>query len=202
MKDYIQINLNNMLDELGEDRVRDILSTFSCPMNLDIENFLKIKAIEFAKQGIARTYLIFAPHNEKPVLVGYFTLAAKFFIISKDALSKSMRKKIIKFGQYDPDTERYIISAPLIGQLGKNYSNQYDKLITGDELLKIACDKVLAIQQQIGGKVVYLECEDKPKLIKFYEENGFFIFGKRELDHDETDKLEGKYLIQMLKILS
>lgn len=75
-------------------------------------------------------------------------------------------------------------------------------MITGDELLKLACDKIKSIQDEIGGKVTYLECEDKPKLIEFYESNGFVNFGKRELDKDEKDDLSGQYLIQMLKYLS
>ncbi|MCU5941466.1 N-acetyltransferase, partial [Clostridioides difficile] len=52
-----------------------------------------------------------------------------------------------------------------------------------------------------GGKIVYLECEDKPKLIEFYKDNGFVDFGKRSLDKDETDSLDGGYLVQMLKYL-
>lgn len=67
---------------------------------------------------------------------------------------------------------------------------------------KLACDKIKSIQDEIGGKVTYLECEDKPKLIEFYESNGFVNFGKRELDKDEKDDLSGQYLIQMLKYLS
>ena len=68
-------------------------------------------------------------------------------------------------------------------------------------MLKFACDKIAMVQQQIGGKVVYIECEDKPKLISFYTTNGFVSFGKRVLDKDEKNDLCGDYLIQMLKII-
>ena len=113
-----------------------------------------------------------------------------------------MRKKVSKFGQYNKELERYIISAPLIGQLGKNYTNGYNKLITGDELLKMACDKISTSQLELGGKIIYLECEDKPELLGFYQRNGFIQFGERELDQDEIDKMEGKYLIQLLRYMS
>ena len=93
------------------------------------------------------------------------------------------------------------MSAPLIGQLGKNFANSYNTLISGDELLKLALDKVKKMQEIVGGKIVYLECEDKPRLIDFYSENGFVNFGKRMLDRDETDTLSGEYLIQMLKYM-
>lgn len=106
-----------------------------------------------------------------------------------------------KFGQFDQMIQRYTISAPLIGQLGKNYANGYDKLITGDELLKLALDKVREMQYIIGGKIVYLECEQKDKLIEFYESNGFVNFGCRTLDRDETDKLYGDSLVQMLRYM-
>jgi len=54
----------------------------------------------------------------------------------------------------------------------------------------------------VGGKIVYLECEDKPKLKDFYTENGFVVFGERKLDRDEMDDFEDTYLIQMLKYLN
>lgn len=92
-------------------------------------------------------------------------------------------------------------SAPLIGQLGKNYQNNYDKQITGDELLALALHKVKESQLILGGKIVYLECEDKEKLTEFYSRNGFCNFGQRKLDKDETLNLSGDYLIQMLRYM-
>lgn len=106
-----------------------------------------------------------------------------------------------KFGQFDKTVQRYTISAPLIGQLGKNYANGYNELITGDELLKLALDKVKEMQYIVGGKIVYLECEQKDKLIEFYKSNGFVNFGSRALDRDETDKLCGESLVQMLRYM-
>ena len=97
-------------------------------------------------------------------------------------------------------TKTYHLSAPLIAQLGKNYANGMDQLITGDELLKIACDEIRRVQYVLGGRFVYLECEDKPCLTDFYGRNGFCEFDRRSLDPDETD-IEGEYLVQMLKYL-
>jgi len=75
-------------------------------------------------------------------------------------------------------------------------------LITGDMLLKLACNKIKVAQDVLGGRYVYLECEDKPKLKEFYESNGFVCFGKRNLERDERDKNNGDYLLQMLCDLS
>lgn len=204
MSGYIGINLKDILndDSLGESAAKNVLSSFSCPLNPDVEYFLRHTAIEFSKQSISSTYLIMASYKDKYVLCGYFSLANKVFCIEKDSLpNKNWKRRMAKFGQFDKAVQRYTISAPLIGQLGKNYANGYDKLITGDELLKLALDKVREMQYIVGGKIVYLECEQKEKLIDFYQSNGFVIFGTRALDRDETDKLSGESLVQMLRYM-
>ncbi len=204
MSGYIGINLRDILsdDSLGESAAKSVLSSFSCPLNPDVEYFLRHTAIEFSKQSISSTYLIMASYREKYVLCGYFTLANKVFCIEKDSLpNRNWKHRMSKFGQFDKAVQRYTISAPLIGQLGKNYANGYDKLITGDELLKLALDKVREMQYIVGGKIVYLECEQKEKLIDFYQSNGFVNFGMRALDRDETDKLSGESLVQMLRYM-
>lgn len=204
MSGYIGINLQDILndDTLGESAAKSVLSSFSCPLNPDVEHFLHHTAIEFTKQRISSTHLIMASYKKQYVLCGYFTLANKIFCINKDSFpNRKWRQRMAKFGQFDNTIQRYTISAPLIGQLGKNYSNGYHTLITGDELLKLALDKVKEMQYLVGGKIVYLECEQKQSLIDFYERNGFVNFGVRALDRDETDKLSGESLIQMLRYM-
>ena len=215
MSGYKLIVLKDMLLELGEDKTKEILSSFSCPKGPDVENFLHEKAIIFENQSYATSYLLFASYKGMQQLAGYFTLAHKQFTISDRAvrqrtpggrttgISKTMLKKIRKFGTYDELVGVYTIPAPLIGQLGRNFASGdgKQKLITGDELLKIACDKVWETQRLFSGRIVYLECEDIPVLVNFYEDNGFVVFGKRMLDPDEKDDLQGKYLLQMLKDL-
>lgn len=201
MTGYKVANLLLMVEELGEDEVKRILSDFSCPLNQDVEYFLAKKAIEFAKHGWAQTHLVFASYKKEPVLVGYFALANKVICVPGSGLSSTLRKRINKFSTYDLNMKKYILSAPLIAQLGKNYTNGYNTLITGDQLLEEACEKIGRIQFEMGGRFAYLECEDKPKLVEFYERNGFCYFDRRKLDRDETDKLDGEYLLQMLKYI-
>ena len=204
MTGYKVVNLVNLIEELGEDCAKAVLSDFSCPLNQDVEYFIGQKAIDFAKQGWAQTHLVFASYQDKPVLVGFFALANKYIRISAAKMGKSgstLRKRISKYANYDPNLKAYILSAPLIAQLGKNYTNGYNKLITGDELLEEACEKIKRIQLDLGGKFAYLECEDKPCLIEFYTRNGFCDFDTRQLDKDETDKMDGEYLVQMLKYI-
>ena len=203
MTGYTQVNLKRLLGIIDEKAILDILSGFSCPLNEDVESFLTHSAIPFARQGIAATHLVFASYQGKQRLAGYFALANKHFHVDtgKRLLNSDLRKRLAKFGQFDGDLKKRIIIAPLIAQLGKNFAPSCNSLITGDELLKMACDTIKEIQINLGGKFAYLECEDKLELVDFYHRNGFYEFGQRPLDPDETG-IKGKYLVQMLKYLS
>lgn len=202
MAEFVQIKLNDMLIELGESETKSILSSFVCPLNIDVEDFIKNKAIEFSKQGLAKTTLIYWQSDDckEKYFVGYFSIASKYICVSRDSVSNRIAKKLNSHGNFDDRTREYIVPAPLIGQLGKNYTEGNDCLISGSDLLQMALDKVKSVQQEIGGRFVYLECEDKEKLTKFYERNGFTVFGKRRKDRDEIG-VDGEYLIQLLKYL-
>lgn len=194
------VNLKILIEEIGEEPVKELLSNFSCPLNKDVEIFLKQKAIEFSKHGLSQTHLVFASYKGNPEIVGYFCLANKYITVQREKLSKTLRKRISKFSVLDQSVGYYCLSSPLIAQLGKNFKNGIDILISGDELLQMACDKVSRIQLDLGGRFAYLECEDKPKLIEFYLSNGFCEFDRRPLDRDETN-IDGEYLVQMLKYI-
>ena len=195
--------LAGVLPEKGEDFCREILSTFSCPMNDDVERFLtKRSAIDFATQGVSQTFLVYASYKKKNVLCGYFTIANKYIVVNKHSVSGTLRRRLRKFAMPSAEKDDLVIMAPLIAQLGKNYANGYSELITGDELLKMAEDQIRLAQRIIGGKVVYLECEDIDRLKDFYSSNGYVEFGKRRLDKDERTEMCGTHLIQMLKYLN
>lgn len=193
---YKVVNLNYIISELGEEKSKQILSNFCCPKNKDVEDFIKLKSIEFSKQGLAGIHLVFSIIDDNLSLLGYFALSNKIISISSKSLSNTLKKRISKFATYDKETNTYILSSILIGQLGKNYNNGLNEYIKGDELLKIACDKVRETQMDVGGKIVYLECEENEYLMNFYKNNGFISFGKRKLDKDEIETLKGSYLIQ------
>lgn len=199
---YKVINLKDIYNTIGEAKTKEKLKEYSCGLNKDVEYFIKEKAIEFSKQDISRTYIVMSQYKEKNVIVGYFAITNKVTNIKKVTLSETKRKRLLKFAVYDKESKSYSIALPLIGQIGKNYNNGYNKLITGDVLLKLACDKIKEAQTLLGGRFIFLECEDKPRLREFYESNGFVCFGKRNLEKDERDKNSGDYLLQMLCDLS
>ena len=109
-------------------------------------------------------------------------------------------RKLRELGIFDEKKNDYTVAAPLIAQLGKNYTDGNDSLISGDDLLNLAMNRVKKVQNEVGGRFAYLECEDKEDLINFYERNSFKMFGKRNLDRDETD-ICGTYLLQYFIML-
>ena len=66
--------------------------------------------------------------------------------------------------------------------------------------MHLAMDRVKKVQNEVGGRFAYLECEDKEKLKNFYKRNNFKMFGKRNLDRDETN-ICGTYLLQYFIML-
>lgn len=191
-----QINILDMMKMYGEDSCRAILSTFMCPLNLDVEDFIHNKAIEFARQRIAITFLVFKQSENGSAFVGYYTLANKFVSIAGTYLSKTLQKKIAKFSQYDDSLKRFMVSMPLIAQLGRNFNPNQPLSITGSDLLSIALQRVLDVEYLIGGKTVYIECNDQPKLFDFYSAAGFLAFDKR---NKQGNISENDVLVQMLK---
>jgi len=207
---FFEMSLDNMLSQLGEDMTKKILSSFSCPNNKDVENFLRDKAILFSRNEIAKTYLVFWSSESSDFgsssreLVGYYSISTKPLSIHRNALGSRMKsakwREICRIANVKTKEEDCILSAHLIGQLGKNFSSGNNLLISGHELLNLALQKIYEAQKLIGGRIVYVECEDKEKLLSFYDKNDFQLVGKRMLDGDETD-LNGSYLMQLYRCL-
>ena len=95
-------------------------------------------------------------------------------------------------------TVPYTMSAYLIAQLGKNYSEKDGKMITGAELLGLAWDKIKATQYMFGGMVTFLEAENEEKLLSFYRDNRFSQFDTRQTASDAEESHE---LVQLLRLL-
>lgn len=197
------IALQKILDseKVPEERIKKILSSFSCPLNPDVETFLKNSAIPYERQGISRTFLVYASVKEQAEMVGYFSLAMKNITVPTKRLSKGIQKRLGRFATRPINLKEYQLSSPLIGQLSKNYTDGLNRYISGDELLGMALDMVRKGQLIFGGKHVYIECEEKEQLLSFYEQHGFVRFNKRELDKESEKHIQGKYLVQMIKYI-
>ena len=188
--------IGNENPELGEDELLQIFSEFSCPMNPDVERFLKHSSIEFTKKNQSVTYLVFSVADGK--LLGYFTLALKPLTVRGETVSNTVKRKLLRISELDKKSDTYTMSAYLIAQLGKNYSENDGKMITGAELLELAWDKIKATQYMFGGMVTFLEAENEEKLLSFYRNNRFSQFDTRQTISD-TD--EAHELVQLLRLL-
>ena len=163
---------------LGEENIKKRISGFNCnSLNPDIEQFLKNNAIQFSKEKKSVTYLII--DDKTFALTGYYAITHKSLSIPATGFSKTMLKRIEKFGVHDQSTNRYNIAAYLIAQFGKNYAIPREERISGNDLLELTIKNLRKIQYQLGGGIVYLDCEPNAKLMDFYERNGFRLFGER-----------------------
>ena len=197
---YSVINIRRYLNsdnpKLGESRLLQVLSGFSCLRNPDVERFLKKSSVEFTKKNQSVTYLVF--DISSMVLVGYFTLALKPLTVRGETVSNTVKKKLLRVSEWDEKSDTYTMSAYLIAQLGKNFTNGADKKITGEELLALAWDKIKEIQYLGGGVVTFLEAENEEKLLSFYRDNRFSQFDTRQTAPDTEESHE---LVQLLRLL-
>lgn len=172
---FKSISLIEMLNATSEEETQKILLTFSS-CSKDIESFLHSKAIQYENTGISRTTLIFCQNEKKSFLAGYFSIANKSLNINKknfEKLSKSKKKLLLGYG-YRTNQNNYTTSSILLGQLGKNCTKGTPK-ISGDDILNEAYKAIKDAYRTIGGRFLWLECEDNDNLKNFYERNGFSL---------------------------
>lgn len=159
------------------DRLLDALDRFRCCKDIDIERFLRKDACEYLRRKWCSIYLVV---NEEAFDSGYveaeayFTLSHKSLIpeyASKTAISK------VSGGFKEPDTVHFV----LIGQLGKyiseNSPGEYSCAdIRGSEILDYAFEVIRESSSLIVCRCVLVECNDNPKVHKFYTDYHFSKF--------------------------
>lgn len=163
-------------NDLDEAKLENFLKTFNCKKNYDVEDFLKNKAIRFHKSGLARTYLII---NDNEEIVAYFAIAFKPIFYNKQVhkVSKSKYKKLnVKEYTLRQNKKITVINSILIAQLGRNDTfNKND--ISLNEIIVSVFEIIKQIRDLIGTRIVLIEVNNEPKLIKLYESLGFECIG-------------------------
>ena len=182
------INILDGIETFGEEVLKDVLSKFVSEKNSEIEEFIREKAIDFASQKLSITYLIL--NTDNGVILGYFTLTHKSVILSSDGLSRTFQKKLAKYSRLDKDSGNYVVSAFLLAQLGKNYAVKADERISGKQMMRLVNDVLLDVQRRIGGGVIYLDCEDNPKLKDFYAGENLKEFADRFSSEDDRKYIQ------------
>lgn len=199
-KKYELVRLMDMLEISGEDGMKNFLSGFSCPMNDEITMFLEKNAVEFSKKKMSMTHFVVDSENR---FQGYFALTHKVIRVPAGIFSKNQLRRLSRHARPEiPEPEIsmqdisgmelneedkapvFTMSAFLIGQFSANFSIPKEDRISGDDLMQVVLDKLKDVQQEIGGEVVFLECEDRPEVLEFYKRQKFIEFGIRVSDSE------------------
>lgn len=194
----VACTLDELIETRGEDEVSSVLSSFSCAKNPDIEDFARHKAMNYNRQGIAVTHLVFSCEDDSACLAGFYTLANKTTFVPRQGLSNSLCRRFSRFSESDFDDSQFLLPMVLIAQFGKN--DAAASCLTSSELMELALGSAREAQSLIGGRFVLLECQNTPKLLDFYEAEGFVRFGLRELSRDD-ESVELHELVQLFRFL-
>ncbi len=183
--EYNVQELEELAEMIGEETLADTLDSYSCPLNPEVEDFLRHKARHSSKIGASVTYLV---SGEDGALLGYFTLLLKAFQVEASRLTSANRHLIARFAELDTVHGLYNAAVYLIAQIGKNFTEGIDSQISGDVLLQLAFKILRRAQGLVGGKLVLVEREcNRPKLLNFYKDNHFTSWNTRHSEHDGVD---------------
>lgn len=196
------IALSSLIKMTGEDNelLSQILSSFSCEQDEDIENFLHNRAIEFEELSKARTYLICDEEQileegfclDQLKIYGYVAIALKILSVPEE-WSNRKRKELDGLSAKIHGEPIKDFSCYLIGQLSRNSRVPYDS-ISGKDLLQMAYDVIAAAVDAVGGRYMMIECREEKKLVDFYLSNGFEEI-QRSFDGNHR-------MVQMIKKIS
>lgn len=168
----------------AESRVLEFLRKFKCIKNSGVENFLhdSEQAIRFQKESLARTYLLIEPNSFD--IVAYFSLAIKPILIKENYKISNGKRKKLNSKIMDENIE--ICSTFLIGQIGRHDNYSSNDINLGD-ILNYIFGVINKVRELIGGRIVLIEVDKEPKLIKRYEE---FNFENIESDSEFTQLMQ------------
>lgn len=177
-KSYSLYQLSELIEQLPSNRkVKELLQTFKCSRNSDLESFLHNKAITFEKHLRSRTYLYI--DNETKKVSAYFTIAVS--TLYTDGISPDVIKML---DGYQNNTKS--IPCFLIGQLGK----ADDCSCSGEFLLEDTIETIDELHYAIGGRFILLDSINVEEVIKFYKRSLFFPIEEVE---------EGQESIKMIR---
>ncbi|MBR4322593.1 hypothetical protein [Treponema sp.] len=193
MNDFLVVNIQDLIQQLGDENVLFLLNNFSAPKNKEIEKFIHERALDFVHRKLAVTYIVLDTNGD---CAAYFTLANKALEFPAATMSQSTRKRIERYSKFNEESGSYIVPAFLLAQFGKNNSYNGEQILSGNTLMDFVFEVVSNIQYMIGGGILYLECEDNKFLLDFYQNshNGFHLFGERKSDSGTQYKLLYKFI--------
>ena len=195
MRNLTVWRIDKLAKKVGDSVLSSTLSQFSIPLNKEVEGFIRNKALQATKLKSSVTYVLV--DEDIAEVIGYFTLLVKPFTIPASSLSSANRRLISRFSEVNEETGNYTASVFLLAQIGKNYAVQRQYQVSGRDLLEVALDKLRAVQDLIGGKLVLIEREaERMNLHDFYKANGFKSWNSR---YDKNDKVQYDQMIRVIE---
>ena len=195
MRNLTVWRIDKLAKKVGDRVLSSTLAQFSIPLNKEVEDFIRNKALQATKLKSSITYVLV--DEDIAEVIGYFTLLVKPFIIPASCLSSTNRRLISRFSEVNEETGNYTASVFLLAQIGKNYAIQRQYQVSGRDLLEVALDKLRAAQDLIGGKLVLIEREtERMKLHDFYKANGFKSWNSR---YDKNDNVQYDQMIRVIE---
>lgn len=194
MKEVLIVSLQELLLQGTEEKVHEILASFGCKKDSDIESFLHNRAIEFERIAKSRTYLVCdfeQIKNKRFRILGYFALSLKVLVLPDDMPVRGRRELDGFRGKIHGQKIREI-PCYLIGQLSRN-DDATKADISGKELIDMALSVIRTSVSAVGGRCVLVECHNEETLEEFYKKNGF-----RRIMEEPDDTIP---MIQMLRII-
>ena len=189
--------LTKAMNAVEDNKLKNMLSSFSCVYDEDIQNFLHNRAVDFELLSKSRTYLIIDKEQfQKPgikldelTIYGYISLAVKVFTVP-ETTSNRQRQQLDGFSAKEHGKQISNFPCYLIGQLARN-SNVPKDSISGAELLNFAYDIIAISVDAVGGRNILVECHNNKKLVQFYLDNEFYKISQMP-DENQT-------MIQMIR---
>ena len=175
-----------MIEEIPSKQIEEVLKSYRCTKDRDIESFLQTKAVTYEKRGWCSIYLLINRENyfHKGIISvdGYFTLSNKIVALT-DMVSGAKRRKLFNGMKRESGMVHFI----LIGQLGKYIGQPGEDDAAGDisavQLLDRAFEIIYEVKKRITCSCALIECKDEPKLCRLYEDYGFRELQKSENMH-------------------
>jgi len=154
---------------------------YHCSKEEKIDTFFHEDYADYEKQLLGKTYGYYL--NESPdALVAAFTIANSALVL--DFLQSSRKNKI---NQRIPRVKhRRQYPALLIAQLA--VFDDFVQCHLGDELLKHIKEFALILNESTACRYLIVEAVNHPKVVSFYERNGFVLLYSTEQDEKEKTK--------------
>ena len=170
-------------------KVRDIFceiasQKISFGQNTDMQNYLECDALVMELSRRSKNFIVVNDDNfeETEEWLGLITLTLKVFDISR--IDAQTKKELLMTGKSVKSIEH--IPGILIAQLGKN--TLFENSIKGRDLLRLALEMIVTAQSFIGGKMVFLDSVNNPKIINLYKSFGFVEYDSliQDKNHPEV----------------